>query len=113
MPHPIQLHHLPPPPIPVLPPRVAPKNLPKIIPQLCGLVWTAVKAAQVKDAGRHVAVYRHADEGFLDIEVGVEVVSPFPGRDEVVGSSTPAGDVATVPHFGPYHQLKDAHQALR
>ena len=100
-------------PIAIIRRRVAPKELPKVVPQLCGLVWTTVKSAQVKDAGRHVAVYRHADGGLLDIEVGVEVGSPFPGRDEVVGSALPAGDVATVPHFGPYNKLADAHQAIQ
>jgi hypothetical protein len=61
--------------------------------------WGAVKAAQVKDAGRHVAVYRDAGDGLLDVEVGVEVGNAFPGRDEVVGSVTPAGDAAVVTHF--------------
>jgi len=100
-------------PIAVIRRRVSPKELPKIVPQLCGLVWTTLKSAQITDAGRHVAIYRHADGGLLDIEVGVEVGSPFPGRDEVVGSTLPAGDVATLAHFGPYHKLADAHQALR
>jgi effector-binding domain-containing protein len=31
----------------------------------------------------------------------------------VVGSVTPAGEVATVAHFGPYGGLGDAHRAIR
>ena len=111
--HPIQLQHLPARPIAVVRRRVAPSQLSTVIPQACGLVWTTIKAAKVTDAGRHIAIYRHADGGLLDVEIGVEVGSPFAGRDEVVGSATPAGEVATVPHFGPYHKLKEAHQALR
>ncbi len=49
------------------------------------MVWEAIKAAQVKDAGRNVAVYRDARDGLLDVEVGVEVGTAFPRRDEVVG----------------------------
>jgi effector-binding domain-containing protein len=100
-------------PIAVVLRRVAPNELSKVVPEGCGVVWGAVKAAQVKDAGRHVAVYRDAGEGLLDVEVGVEVGDAFPGRDEVVGSVTPAGDVATVTHFGPYRKLGEAHQAIR
>ena len=77
------------------------------------MVWKAVKAAQEKDAGRHVAVYRGAGDGLVNVEVGVEVGEAFPGCDEVVGSVTPAGDVATVTHFGPYGRLGEAHQSIR
>src|SRR5882672_11450669 len=99
-------------PIAVVRRRVASRELPKVVPEACGLVWKIVKAAQVKDAGRHVAVYRDGGGGLLDIEVGVEVGTAFPGRDEVVGSVTPAGDAATVIHFGPYQKLGDANQAI-
>ena len=100
-------------PIAVVRRRVAPNELSKVVPEGCGLVWRAVKAAQVRDAGRHVAVYRDAGDGLLDIEVGVEVGHAFPGSDEVVGSVTPAGDVATATHFGPYGKLGEAHNAIR
>jgi effector-binding domain-containing protein len=100
-------------PIAVVRRRVSPSDLPRIVPEACGLVWETLKAAQVKDAGRHITVYREAEEGLLDIEVGVEVVAPFRGRDEVVGSSTSTGDTATVTHFGPYGRLGEAHHAIR
>jgi effector-binding domain-containing protein len=100
-------------PIAVVRRRVAPGELSKVVPEACGLVWKTVKAAQVKDAGRHVAVYRDAGGGLLDMEVGVEVGTAFPGRDEVVGSVLSAGDAATATHFGPYRKLGEAHQAIR
>jgi effector-binding domain-containing protein len=31
----------------------------------------------------------------------------------VIGSSTPAGRVATAVHLGPYDRLPEAHQAIR
>jgi len=87
--------------------------LSRVVPECCGLVWKAVKAAQVKDAGRHVAMYRDGGNGLVDVEVGVEVGVAFPRRDEVRGSVTPEGEAATVTHFGPYGRLGDAHQAIR
>jgi effector-binding domain-containing protein len=100
-------------PIAVVRRRVAPSELSKVVPEACGLVWGVIKAAEVKDAGRHVTVYRDAGDRLLDIEVGVEVGTPFPGRGEVVGSVTSAGDAAMVTHFGPYQKLGEAHQAIR
>jgi effector-binding domain-containing protein len=100
-------------PIAVVRRRVAPGELSRVVPEACGLVWETVKSAQVKDAGRHVAVYRDAGGGLLDIEVGVEVGTAFPGLNEVVGSVTAAGDTATVAHYGPYRKLGNAHQAIR
>lgn len=58
-------------------------------------------------------MYRDAGDGLLDIEVGVEVGTAFPGSDEVVGSVISAGDAATVTHLGPYSKLSEAHQAIR
>jgi effector-binding domain-containing protein len=100
-------------PIAVVRRRVAPSELAKVVPEACGLVWKTIRAAQVKDAGRHVAVYRDAGDGLVDVEVGVEVGTAFSGRDDVVGSVLSAGDVATVTHFGPYRKLGEAHQAIR
>jgi effector-binding domain-containing protein len=100
-------------PIAVVRRRVAPRELSRVVPEACGLVWQTLKAAQVKDAGRHVAVYRRAGDELLDVEVGVEVGGVFPGRGEVVGSALPAGEAATVTHFGPYQKLADANQAIK
>jgi len=99
-------------PIAVVRRRAAPKELPKVIPEACGLVWKVVKAAGVADAGRHVAVYRDGLGDEFDVEVGVEVGSAFAGRDEVFGSVTPGGEVAGVTHFGPYNQLEAVHRAI-
>jgi effector-binding domain-containing protein len=109
----VQVEHITNHPIAVVRRRVGTGELSKVVPEACGLVWNVVKAAQVRDAGRQVAIYRNAGDGLLEIEVGVEVGFPFVGRDEVVGSVTPAGNVATATHFGPYWKLGEAHQAIR
>jgi effector-binding domain-containing protein len=73
-------------------------------------VWNVLKAQGVKGTGRHVALYW--DDEF-NLDIGVELSAPFAGHDEVVAAATPTGTVATLAHFGPYHQLPAAHQELR
>jgi effector-binding domain-containing protein len=90
--------------------RAGSRELPKLVPQLCGLVWGVVRSQHIKGAGRHVAVYLDCE---INLEVGVELDAPFAGHGEVVGSSLPAGTVATTVHMGPYQQLGAAHQAIR
>lgn len=93
--------------------RAAAGQLSAVVPEGCGTVWKALKAMGITGAGRHVAVYRGAPGGMIDVEVGAEVREPFAGDGEVVCSATPAGDVATVTHFGPYGQLGAEHRAVR
>ena len=90
--------------------RVTNQNeLSKVVPERCGLVWSAMKEQGVK-AGRHVAIYWNSD---IRLDVGVEVEGPFTERDPVISSSTPAGVVAFASHFGPYGGLASAHRAIR
>ena len=51
-------------------------------------------------------------DGQINLEVGVELDTPFAGFGEVVASTTPSGLVATTTHFGPYGQLHHAHKAI-
>lgn len=86
------------------------QELPKVVPECCGLVWNAVRARKIQGAGRHVTIYW--DDAF-HLEVGVELETPFDGEGEVVGSATPAGEVVTATHFGPYGRLHETHRAIR
>lgn len=81
-----------------------------IIQKACGDVWNVIKSQRITGAGRHVTVY--LDPNF-NLEVGVELAAPFAGHGDVVGTSLPAGSVATTTHLGPYPQLADAHQAIK
>jgi effector-binding domain-containing protein len=85
-------------------------ELPKVVPEACGLVWNVMKAQKVKGAGRHLALYL---DDKVNLEVGVELETPFAGHREVVGSELPAGRIATVVHMGPYGGLHAAHKAIR
>lgn len=86
-----------------------PQELSKVVPDACGVVWAALRAQQVTGAGRHVAVYLDCQ---INLEVGVELDTPFNGVGEVVASVTPAGPVATTTHHGPYGSLHKAHEAI-
>ncbi|HJQ79951.1 MAG TPA: GyrI-like domain-containing protein [Lacipirellulaceae bacterium] len=85
-------------------------ELSKVVPEACGLVWNVLRSQQVNGVGRHVAIYWD-DE--INLEVGVELEAPFAGYGEVVGSTTPAGPVATATHYGPYSELHHAHVAIQ
>jgi effector-binding domain-containing protein len=106
----VRLETIGPSPTAVVRLRASQRDLPRVVPDACGLVWRTVRAQQVKGAGRHVALYLDCQ---INLEVGVELDSPFAGNGEVVGSSLPGGTVATATHFGPYAQLHRAHEAIR
>lgn len=105
----IRIEHLVSQPLAVVRRRASAKELARVVPEACGLVWNVIRAEKVPGAGRHVAVYW---DGQINLDVGVEIEAPFAGHGEVVGSSTPAGTVATTTHLGPYNLLHGAHQAI-
>jgi hypothetical protein len=96
-------------PLAVVRRRASSQELSRVVPDACGTVWSVVRAQQIPGAGRHVAVYLDCE---INLEVGVELDAPFAGFGEVVGSTTPAGLVATTTHYGPYGQLHEAHEAI-
>jgi effector-binding domain-containing protein len=96
-------------PLAVVRRRASSKELAKVVPEACGLVWSVVRAQKITGAGRHVALFW---DDKINLEVGVELETPFAGHGEVVGSATPAGAVATATHLGPYDHLHEAHQAI-
>src|SRR4051794_5782081 len=105
----VQVEHVPSRPLAVVRRRASSQQLAVGVPEAWGTVWSVLQALQVRGAGRHVAVYW---DGQINLEVGVEVETPFAGHEEVVGSGTPAGTVATVTHLGPYVRLHEAHTAV-
>ena len=85
-------------------------DLPRVIPENCGVVWNALKA-QGRRGGRHVAFYREWHP-VIHLDVGAEMFEPFAERDGLVRSATPAGPCAAVTYFGPYHEMQPAHDAV-
>ena len=72
------------------------------------VVWPVLRAQSVS-TGRNVVVYHGSVN---DIEVGVEVDSPFHEAGEVRRSRTPEGDAAAVTHWGDYSAMQPAYTAL-
>lgn len=87
--------------------------LPQVLPKACGDVWNFIRAAKIAGAGRLVALYTGGTLAALDVECGAEVAGPFVSDGHVVPSATPGGPVAVATHYGPYHLLGQAHNAVR
>ena len=104
----IQLQQLESIPLAVVRRQARKSDLSRLVPELCGVVWNAIRAQHAK-AGRHVALYW---DGSIRLEVGVELLGPFTDQGEVVHSATPAGPVATATHLGPYGTLATTHNAI-
>ena len=96
-------------PVAVVRRHVKPFELPRVVPECCGLAWKAVRAQNAK-AGRNVAIYW---DGSIRLEAGVELQGPFAEDGEVVRSATPVGSAASTTHFGPYGDLGAAHVAIQ
>src|SRR5438552_2588788 len=96
-------------PLAVVRRRASLQELAKVVPDACGTVWSVVRQQKIAGAGRHVALYW---DDQINLDVGVELETPFAGHGEVVGSATPAGAVATSTHLGPYDRLHEAHRAV-
>jgi hypothetical protein len=109
MDHNVRLERLSSRPLAVVHRRATQPELSKVVPEACGIVWGVVRSQRIPGAGRHVAVYL---DDQINLEVGVELDTPFAGFGEVVGSATPPGLVATTTHFGPYGLLHGAHKAI-
>ena len=75
-------------------------------------VWKEIRAGRIKKAGHNVMVYRHRDDGLVDIECGVETRSRFDSIGEVVLRETPAGLAVTATHVGPYQELSASWDAV-
>lgn len=105
----VQVSHLSGIPVAVVRRQARASELPKLVPEGCGVVWEYLRAHQLK-GGRHVAIYW---DGSIRLEVGAELDQPLPEGGDIVRSATPAGPAASVVHFGPYHALGAAHAAIR
>jgi effector-binding domain-containing protein len=82
---------------------------PQLWPVLLEEVWREVRARPDVRPGRNVMLYR---DDVPDVVAGVEVTEPFAGAGRVVGSSLPAGRVATTTLRGPYEHIGVAHEAV-
>ena len=109
MDHEVQFLHVEPHPIAAVRRLAKHDELSRVVPEACGTVWNFLRAAGIKGAGRHVAVYL---DGVINLEVGVELSGSFDSDGSVIASMTPGGWVAMTAHLGPYARLGEAHKAI-
>jgi effector-binding domain-containing protein len=78
-------------------------------------VWAFLRRHEgLRADGHNIFVYHHAARPGepMNVDFGVEVTGAFEGEGEVVFTQTPAGQVASTLHIGPYDRLADAHAAI-
>jgi effector-binding domain-containing protein len=84
---------------------------PKLL-ALLDRVYVAVRAGRVVQTGENIFIFRDRAPDAVTVEIGVEVSGPFAPVDDVVPVTTPAGEVASTVHTGPYSGLGAAHAAV-
>ena len=104
----VELQQLPAIAVAVVRRQVTRAMLSRVVPEGCGLVWSALRAQELKP-GRNVAIYWN---GEIRLEVGAELDVPFREEGELVASATPAGLTAHATHYGPYDQLGRTHRTI-
>ncbi|HKQ46419.1 MAG TPA: GyrI-like domain-containing protein [Rhizomicrobium sp.] len=77
-------------------------------------VWAFLKTNGGLRPGHNLFLYHHPEcrNEVMNIDFGVQVAFSFEREGEVHCVKTPAGEVATTVHIGPYDRLRDAHDAI-
>lgn len=78
-------------------------------------VWAFIRTQPgLWTRGHNVFLYRHpAQPGApLLCDFGVEVARAFEPAGAVHPTDTPAGEAAVALHYGPYHRVHEAHDAI-
>jgi effector-binding domain-containing protein len=85
------------------------REFPKVWRPMLDEVYAFLNTNNVRPRGRNVMLYR---DDVPNVEVGVEIDSPFVPDRSVVASALPSGRVATSTHRGPYDGLGATHRAI-
>jgi effector-binding domain-containing protein len=78
-------------------------------------VWKFLrKNPGLRQHGHNIFLYHHPSnrQSPMDVDFGVEVIQKFESCGEVFMAETPAGDVVTAIHVGPYARMKETHDAI-
>jgi effector-binding domain-containing protein len=115
MPHEVTLERVAPRPMAAVRRRVRAGEVGAAWKPALDQVWAYLRAHDgLRTDGHNIFLYRHAagrDEPMI-VDFGVEISGGFPGEGEVIGTETPAGEVATTLHVGPIERLGAAHEAI-
>ena len=96
--------------------RMAPRDIPTQFRLSLDKVWKFLNHyPELRSGGHNVFLYRHDMDknGAMTIDFGVEVTRRFGAGGDVSCVLTPAGEVASTVHRGPYAGLKAGHDAIR
>ena len=88
-----------------------PGQLSTDIIRLLDQVWPVLREQGARTE-HNVVIYRSGEAGEITIDAGVEVFGDFAERGAVRRVTTPAGEVATVAHYGDYSAMGGAYAAL-
>jgi effector-binding domain-containing protein len=77
-------------------------------------VWAFLKTQGAMAPGHNFFLYHHPARrnAAMNIDFGVQVACRFEPQGAVRCIETPAGEVASAMHIGPYDRLGDAHHAI-
>lgn len=92
--------------------RITMADIPEKIMPLMDKVWAFIRDDGIEGHGHNVWLYRDAGDGELDVEIGVQVPSPFTTSDDVVAVRLPVGKVAHTFHYGEYDAMPRIHNSL-
>jgi len=79
------------------------------------IVWQFLRTQPgLRTDGHNVFLYHHPAnrDAPMNVDFGVEVTRDFERSGEVYATETPAGEVATALHVGPYDRMKQTHDAI-
>jgi effector-binding domain-containing protein len=74
-------------------------------------VWPLLREQGARTE-HNVVIYHPGEAGAITIDAGVEVFGGFEERHAVRRVTIPAGEVATVAHYGEYSAMGGAYEAL-
>jgi len=74
--------------------------------------WVHAETNGVTPSGPPFTRYSSLEDGTIALEAGVQLPYAVAGRDDIVASELPGGEVVTTIHVGPYSRLWAAYEAL-
>jgi effector-binding domain-containing protein len=94
--------------------NVPSREIPRAWKPALDQVWVFLRANEGLHPGKNLFLYHHPERRneAMNIDFGVQVARRFEPEGNVHCVETPAGEVATTIHIGPYERLADAHSAI-
>ena len=92
--------------------HIAMTDIPAKIMPMMDEVWACIRAAEYKNHGHNVWLYRNHADGEVDVEIGVQVGEDFTTSGNVALIELPTGPALHTWHQGEYSLLPNVHAAL-